>query len=67
MLQKFQGIRLQEFRGLFLLTLYLLIPLSLNPVLAQEPFYKGKTITIIQGTSPGGTADMMVRAALPYL
>ncbi len=32
---------------------------------SQSPFYQGKTITIIQATSPGGTADMMVKAALP--
>ena len=38
-----------------------------DPLLSQTPFYQGKTITVIQGTSPGGTADMMVRAALPYL
>lgn len=34
---------------------------------SQAPFYQGKTITVIQATSPGGTADMMVRAAIPYL
>jgi len=33
----------------------------------QAPFYQGKTITIIHATSPGGTADMMVRAAIPHL
>jgi len=34
---------------------------------SQEPFYKGKTITIIQGRSPGGTGDMRVRALIPFL
>jgi hypothetical protein len=34
---------------------------------SQAPFYQGKTITLIQATSPGGTSDMMVRAAVPYL
>ena len=45
------------------------IPLLFFPgsVFSQSPFYQGKTITIIQATSPGGTADMMVKAALPYL
>jgi tripartite-type tricarboxylate transporter receptor subunit TctC len=34
---------------------------------AQAPFYQGKTITIINGNEPGGTADMRMRAMLPYL
>ena len=34
---------------------------------AQTPFYKGKTVTIIQGRDPGGTGDMRVRAMLPFL
>ena len=36
-------------------------------VLSQEPFYKGKTITIIQGREPGGTGDLRVRAVIPFL
>jgi tripartite-type tricarboxylate transporter receptor subunit TctC len=43
---------------------FLLVP---SFVSSQIPFYQGKTITVIQGTSPGGTSDMMVKAALPYL
>jgi tripartite-type tricarboxylate transporter receptor subunit TctC len=35
--------------------------------LSQAPFYQGKTITIIQGRSPGGTGDMRVRAVIPLL
>ena len=34
---------------------------------AEAPFYQGKTITLIQGTAPGGSSDMMVKAAIPYL
>ena len=34
---------------------------------AQEPFYKGKTITIVQGRDPGGTGDIRVKALLPFL
>jgi tripartite-type tricarboxylate transporter receptor subunit TctC len=34
---------------------------------AQADFYKGKTLTIIQGRSPGGTGDMRVRAITPFL
>ncbi|MGH7828385.1 MAG: Bug family tripartite tricarboxylate transporter substrate binding protein [Candidatus Binatia bacterium] len=36
-------------------------------VLSQTPFYEGKTITIIQATSPGGSSDMMTRSVLPFL
>jgi tripartite-type tricarboxylate transporter receptor subunit TctC len=41
----------------------------LLPVLAisQEPFYQGKTLTILQGTSPGGSSDMLTRSMLPFL
>lgn len=35
--------------------------------LSQTPYYQGKTITMIQGRSAGGTGDMRVRAALPFL
>jgi tripartite-type tricarboxylate transporter receptor subunit TctC len=34
---------------------------------AQESFFSGKTITIIQGRGPGGTGDLRVRALVPYL
>lgn len=34
---------------------------------AQVPFYQGKTITILQGTSPGGSSDMLTRAMIPFL
>jgi hypothetical protein len=43
---------------------FLLVPVS---VLSQTPFYQGKTIAVIQATSPGRSSDMMVKAALPYL
>ena len=34
---------------------------------AQESFFKGKTITIVQGRGPGGTGDLRVRALVPFL
>jgi tripartite-type tricarboxylate transporter receptor subunit TctC len=43
------------------------ILLTRDSVFSQAPFYQGKTITLIQATSPGGTADMMVKATIPYL
>jgi tripartite-type tricarboxylate transporter receptor subunit TctC len=37
------------------------------PASAQESFFKGKTIAIIQGRDPGGTGDLRVRALVPFL
>lgn len=34
---------------------------------AQAPFYQGKTITLLQGTEPGGSSDMLTRSMLPFL
>jgi tripartite-type tricarboxylate transporter receptor subunit TctC len=34
---------------------------------AQNHFYAGKTITVIQGTEAGGSSDMLTRAVLPYV
>ena len=45
----------------------LAILLCSAPTAAQEPFFKGKTITVIQGTEAGGSSDMLTRAVLPYL
>jgi hypothetical protein len=52
-----------------LTTLAALVWLTAVPasVSSQTHFYQGKTITLIQGTAPGGSSDMMVKAALPYL
>lgn len=33
----------------------------------QAPYYKGKTITVIAGRSPGGVADLRTKAILPFL
>src|SRR6476620_9642902 len=35
--------------------------LGASPALAQEPFYKGKTINIIVGFGPGGGYDLYAR------
>ncbi|MGH7775309.1 MAG: hypothetical protein ACREQA_24035 [Candidatus Binatia bacterium] len=64
---RFKKSKLRFLAGLFLkglLTTLLFLP---GDALSQTPFYQGKTITIIQGREPGGTGDMRVRAALPYL
>src|SRR5262245_4113015 len=36
-------------------------------VYAQTDFYRGKTITIVQGRSAGGTGDFRVRVVAPFL
>jgi len=46
------------------LALLFLLPVFAFP---QAPVYQGKTITIIQGRSPGGTGDMYVRSIMPFL
>ena len=38
-----------------------------GPTYAQTPFYQGKTLTIVQGTAPGGSSDMLTRAMIPFL
>lgn len=37
------------------------------PVSPQTNFYEGKTITLIQSSEPGGTADMRVRSMMAFL
>jgi tripartite-type tricarboxylate transporter receptor subunit TctC len=34
---------------------------------SQEPVYKGKTLTVIQGREPGGSGDLRARAVAPFL
>jgi tripartite-type tricarboxylate transporter receptor subunit TctC len=52
----------------FLLLALLILVLVLHGVAsAQVPFYQGKTITIIQGTAPGGSSDMLTRSMMPFL
>jgi tripartite-type tricarboxylate transporter receptor subunit TctC len=48
--------------------LWITRPGLVTPARSQpEPFYKGKTITLVQGREPGGTGAMRVTAMLPYL
>jgi tripartite-type tricarboxylate transporter receptor subunit TctC len=57
--------RTMSFAGwLFGIGLVILLPFL---AFSEEPFYKGKTVTILQGTSPGGSSDMMTRSVLPFL
>ncbi|MGH7767392.1 MAG: hypothetical protein ACREQP_08055, partial [Candidatus Binatia bacterium] len=34
---------------------------------SQNPYFQGKTITIVRGGEPGGTGDMQARALIPSL
>lgn len=51
--------------GVVLLAGFLI--LSPNPVFPQAEFYKGKTITAVLGTSPGGTSDVQFKVSVPFL
>jgi tripartite-type tricarboxylate transporter receptor subunit TctC len=53
--------------GLSLAILFFRLLLAPVAVHAQTPFYQGKTITVINGNPPGGTADRRMRAFMPFL
>jgi len=38
----------------------------INPSFSHADFYRGKTITIIQGRDPGGPGDLRVRAMIRF-
>jgi tripartite-type tricarboxylate transporter receptor subunit TctC len=61
---QFDKLRIHLAAGFALLALLLLLS---DCALAQTPFYQGKTITIIQGTAPGGSSDMLTRSMMPFL
>jgi tripartite-type tricarboxylate transporter receptor subunit TctC len=52
-----------------ILVLAVLVIAVLGPpsAFSQTPFYQGKTITVIAGTSAGGTGDLRIKAMLPFL
>jgi tripartite-type tricarboxylate transporter receptor subunit TctC len=52
---------------MFLLAVFACQGVSPNSVLAQTPFYQGKTVKIIVAATPGGTGDFRVRALVPFL
>jgi tripartite-type tricarboxylate transporter receptor subunit TctC len=70
MLRRFKGFRVAGFEGLLvfaLLTLYPFNPLTVTSVFAQESFYKGQTIKIIVGFTPGGFYDRWGRLFARYM
>ena len=46
---------------------FLLVAALPDPVFSQADFYRGKTITMIQGRDPGGTGDLRVKAMMAFL
>jgi len=69
MILSFKSSKVQAFNvlGLVLvLTLELLNPLNLERASAQTPFYQGKTIRIVIGSSTGGGYDLWARVLARY-
>ena len=44
-----------------------LLVFSSDLAFSQASFYEGKTITLVATTAPGGTADLRVKAMVPFL
>jgi tripartite-type tricarboxylate transporter receptor subunit TctC len=44
-----------------------LVFLAAGSAFSQTPFYQGKTITIVRGSTPGGIGEMRTRAVANYL
>ena len=53
--------------AILLLGIVIAILISSSEAISQADFYKGKTITIIQGRDPGGTGDLRIRPIIPFL
>jgi tripartite-type tricarboxylate transporter receptor subunit TctC len=51
----------------FLVIVFISLTVLPNPLFSQADFYRGKTVTIIQGRDPGGSGDLRVKAMLPFL
>jgi tripartite-type tricarboxylate transporter receptor subunit TctC len=69
MVRAFKSSRVQAFKVLglvFVLNLELLNPLNLERAFAQTPFYQGKTIRIVVGSSTGGGYDLWARVLARY-
>ena len=61
---KLSGLRIELAAGTVLAAL---LVFSSDFAFSQAPFYEGKTLTIIAFTAPGGSADLRVKAAVPFL
>ena len=50
-----------------LLLSLIFLPATVGRAFGQVPFYQGKTITLVRGSTPGGIGEMRLRALIPYL
>jgi tripartite-type tricarboxylate transporter receptor subunit TctC len=51
----------------FLIAFSVFLAVLPGDVYSQADFYRGKTITVIQGRDPGGTGDLRVKAIMTFL
>lgn len=51
----------------FSLTIFVLLATQPYTTFAADPFYKGKTVTIVRGGRPGGTGELQARTVVPFL
>jgi tripartite-type tricarboxylate transporter receptor subunit TctC len=51
----------------FFIALFACLTVFPGPLFSQIDFYRGKTITIIQGRDPGGSGDLRVKVMMPFL
>src|SRR5688500_14945990 len=70
MVRSFKSSKVQAFKVLglvFVLSLELLNPLNPERASAQTPFYQGKQIRLVIGSTVGGGYDLWPRAIARYL
>jgi tripartite-type tricarboxylate transporter receptor subunit TctC len=62
-------VRIMRVKTLLIPACTLVVALGLLPTrgFSQAPYYKGKTITIVRGGSPGGYGTLQATALVPYL
>src|SRR5262245_37663785 len=51
----------------FLVATFISLTVLPDSLFSQTDFYRGKTITIIQGRDPGGSGDLRAKAMMPFL
>jgi tripartite-type tricarboxylate transporter receptor subunit TctC len=64
---KFIGTTSGQSASLFLAAVLVHLCAPSENLYAQTSFFQGKTITIIQGRSPGGSGDLRVKALMPFM
>ena len=51
----------------FLVAFFMHLTVLSDPLFSQADFFRGKTMTIIQGRDPGGSGDLRVKVMMPFL